>query len=145
MELELYIEIENGVAINHPILGDNLRQAVPDIDTDNLPSNYAKFTRCPAPKLGPYDIYKGNSYELVDGVYTDVHTIEQVTDEEKLALQNIAKEKWNNTYPSWVFDDATCAFIPPVAYPDDGSLYTWNETDQLWVLAPEQPLDIPTE
>jgi hypothetical protein len=44
-----------------------------------------------------------------------------------------------------VFDDATCAFIPPVEYPDDGSLYTWNETDQLWVLAPEQPLDIPTE
>ena len=127
MELELYIEIENGVAINHPILGDNLRQALPDIDTNNLPSNYAKFIRCPAPKLGPYDIYKGNSYELVDGVYTDVHTVEQVADEEKLALQNIAKKRWIN------------------AYPDDGSLYTWNKTDQLWVLAPEQPLDIPTE
>jgi hypothetical protein len=140
MELELYIQIENGVAINHPILGDNLRQVIPDIDTDNLPSNYAKFMRCPALVLGPYDIYKGVRYELIgDGVYTDVHVIEQVSAKEKQALQSIAKKRWDNAYPSWVFNEDTCAFAPPIPYPTDGSVYVWCEPDQTWNLAPEQP------
>lgn len=140
MELELYIQTENGVAINHPILGDNLRQAIPDIDTDNLPSNYAKFTRCPAPALGPYDIYKGVRYELIDGVYTDVHVVEQVTAKEKQALQSIAKKRWDNTYPSWVFNEDTCSFVPPIPYPTDGGVYAWNEANQAWVVL-DQPTD----
>lgn len=136
MELELYIQIENGVAINHPILGDNLRQAFPEMDTNNLPSNYAKFIRCPAPVLGPYEIYKGSSYGIVNGEYTDIHIIEQVTDDEKQALQSIAKKRWNNVYPSWTFDEDICAFAPPIPYPSDGNLYTWNETDLRWENSP---------
>ena len=35
-------------------------------------------------------------------------------------------------YPSWTLDETTCLWNPPVAYPDDDNMYTWNETNQTW-------------
>ena len=35
-------------------------------------------------------------------------------------------------YPSWTLDEDTCLWEAPVAYPDDGNMYVWNETDQQW-------------
>jgi len=35
-------------------------------------------------------------------------------------------------YPSWTLDEDTCLWECPVAYPDDGNMYNWNETDQQW-------------
>lgn len=35
-------------------------------------------------------------------------------------------------YPSWTLNDDTCLWEPPVPYPDDGSLYIWNEETQAW-------------
>lgn len=35
-------------------------------------------------------------------------------------------------YPSWTLNEDTCLWESPVAYPDDGNMYTWNETDQQW-------------
>ena len=35
-------------------------------------------------------------------------------------------------YPSWTLNEDTCLWEAPVAYPDDGNMYTWNETDQQW-------------
>ena len=37
-------------------------------------------------------------------------------------------------YPSWQLNDDTCLWQPPIPYPDDGSCYTWNETEQQWEL-----------
>tara|TARA_R110002073_G_scaffold129747_2_gene276117 strand:+ start:366 stop:689 length:324 start_codon:yes stop_codon:yes gene_type:complete len=37
-------------------------------------------------------------------------------------------------YPSWTLNETTCQWEAPVAYPDDGNQYTWNETDQQWDL-----------
>jgi hypothetical protein len=37
-------------------------------------------------------------------------------------------------YPSWVLDDFSCTWIPPVPYPDDGNRYIWDESTQSWVL-----------
>ena len=34
-------------------------------------------------------------------------------------------------YPSWTWVDGR--WTPPVAYPDDGSDYTWDEAGQAWV------------
>ena len=30
-------------------------------------------------------------------------------------------------YPSWILNDTTCYWEPPIAYPDDGKDYFWNE------------------
>ena len=35
-------------------------------------------------------------------------------------------------YPSWVLNDDTCLWDSPVAYPDDGKNYAWNESAQSW-------------
>ena len=35
-------------------------------------------------------------------------------------------------YPSWTLNNTTYIWEPPVAYPDDGNMYDWNETDQQW-------------
>ena len=35
-------------------------------------------------------------------------------------------------YPSWTLNEDSCLWECPVTYPDDGSEYTWNETDQTW-------------
>ena len=35
-------------------------------------------------------------------------------------------------YASWTLDEDTCLWEPPVAYPDDGNRYLWNEETQTW-------------
>ena len=38
-------------------------------------------------------------------------------------------------YPSFVFDEDSCNWVPPTARPDDGSTYGWNENTQSWEAA----------
>ena len=35
-------------------------------------------------------------------------------------------------YESWTLNEDTCQWEAPVAYPDDGNVYEWNETNQQW-------------
>tara|TARA_Y100001973_G_scaffold79201_1_gene116403 strand:- start:1334 stop:1717 length:384 start_codon:yes stop_codon:yes gene_type:complete len=37
-------------------------------------------------------------------------------------------------YPSWTLNESTCRWDSPVAYPTDGNVYRWNETNQTWDL-----------
>ena len=43
--MELFIRVKDGQAFEHPILGDNFRQAFPNINVNNLPSEFARFER----------------------------------------------------------------------------------------------------
>lgn len=36
-------------------------------------------------------------------------------------------------YDSWTLNEDTCLWDAPVAYPEDGALYTWDEDAQSWV------------
>jgi hypothetical protein len=36
-------------------------------------------------------------------------------------------------FASWVLNEDTCLWDAPVAMPDDGKVYTWNEDTQAWV------------
>ena len=36
-------------------------------------------------------------------------------------------------YPSWTLVEDTCQWTAPVAYPDDGKMYNWNEDTTNWV------------
>ena len=38
-------------------------------------------------------------------------------------------------YPSWILNDDTCNWEPPVAMPDDGQRYVWNEETVSWDLS----------
>ena len=35
-------------------------------------------------------------------------------------------------FPSWLLDEATCLWEPPVPMPTDGHRYQWNESDCSW-------------
>lgn len=35
-------------------------------------------------------------------------------------------------FPSWVLNEDTCLWDAPVARPDDGNIYQWNEETQSW-------------
>ena len=37
-------------------------------------------------------------------------------------------------YASWTLNEDTCIWEAPVAYPDDGQKYNWNETTISWEL-----------
>ena len=37
-------------------------------------------------------------------------------------------------YPSWTLNEDTCSWECPVARPDDGNKYNWNEETQTWDL-----------
>jgi len=39
-------------------------------------------------------------------------------------------------YNSWSLNETTCLWEAPVAYPDDGQRYSWNEDNQTWDLKP---------
>jgi hypothetical protein len=36
-------------------------------------------------------------------------------------------------YPSWTISAPTWIWQPPVPYPDDGKMYTWDEATLSWV------------
>lgn len=35
-------------------------------------------------------------------------------------------------FASWMLNEDTCLWEPPVAYPTDGNMYVWNEDTQAW-------------
>ena len=41
-------------------------------------------------------------------------------------------------YASWTLNNDTCLWVPPVEYPDDGQMYTWNEDTTSWDLVTEE-------
>ena len=87
-------------------------------------------------KLHGWSIWKQTSYNTHGGVHTLDGTplrknhagIGYTYDEDKDAF--IPKQ----LYPSWTLNEDTCQWEAPVAYPDDGKRYTWNETTKEWDL-----------
>jgi hypothetical protein len=133
--MELFIRIQNGQPFEHPIMGDNFRQAFPHIDTNNLPAEFARFVRVKAPALGVYEKNQTVSYQLVNGVYTDVFACEQMTAPEIAAKQQEVKDVWaaNDGPASWTFDEAICEYTPPTPKPSDGKIYRWDEPATTWI------------
>ena len=37
-------------------------------------------------------------------------------------------------FPSWLLDEDTCQWNTPVAHPDDGAFYEWDEDTTSWVI-----------
>jgi len=133
--MNFYIRVTDGNAVGHPIIGENFVRAFPQIDVNNLPTEFSEFIRLDPPALKVYDVYLGVTYEKVGNVFQDVHHVRAMTVEEKEARQTAAKEEWAFTgvTASWVFYEDICQFAPPVPKPDDGKAYEWNEATLSWI------------
>ena len=151
-DLQLFIQLRDGQPFEHPIFYGNFKEAFPEIDTENLPADrFAKFVRVAPPKLGAYEVYVGVSYQWVDGVVKDAHEVRQMTDEERAAKQNKVKDSWaarqqTENWSAWIFDEAKCAYVPPIPRPapdqsklDQGIATFWCGADNNWKDTPPRP------
>ena len=85
---------------------------------------------------GTNDIWKQTSYNTIAGVHKLDGTplrknyagIGYTYDEDRDAFIP------PKPYSSWILDEETCNWEAPVAHPDDGQFYNWNETNQTWEL-----------
>ena len=141
--MNIYIQIENGQPINHPAFEDNLMQAFGCIST-----NWELFLRVERPFLDIYQVLNTDtpSYQKIDGVWTDVWTIRDMTDAEKKAKQEIEKNFWlslpnRDNFSTWTFDENKCAYVAPVPMPTDGQDYFWQGTTNSWKIEPPYPTD----
>jgi hypothetical protein len=90
--MELYIQIKDGRPFEHPIFGDNFRQAFPHIDVNNLPPEFARFERIEQPnKADPFEVEEV-SYQWVNGVVKDVWTVREMTDAERAEKTEFLKD-----------------------------------------------------
>ena len=110
--MELYIRIKDGQPFEHPIFGENFRQAFPNVDTNNLPLEFARFERIPMPSLVYATLNNSEpTYQWVNGIVKDVWDITPMTDAEKTAKIAYCKDL---PHPEgWVFNEAVCAWRPP--------------------------------
>ena len=131
--MNLYIRIKNGQPVEHPMMQENFVACFPNININNLPSEFARFIRVEPPTLAVYEVCEGCTYEWEGDYVTDVHHVRDMTQEEKIAKQDAAKALWaENGYTSWVFNEKTCSFDPPAPYPTDGNPYRWDEETTSW-------------
>jgi hypothetical protein len=89
--MELYIRIVDAQPFEHPILGDNFRQAFPNLDVNNLPAEFARFERIEAPECGEYQ-KTVLTYGWVDGMVKDIWAIVEMTAEEKAEVDRVKAE-----------------------------------------------------
>ncbi len=92
------------------------------------------------------DVYKQTSYNTRGGVHYDPETGEPSEDQTKALRKNYAGIGFTydeardafippKPFDSWVLNEDTCLWDAPVAYPEDGGVYTWDEDARDWIAA----------
>jgi hypothetical protein len=141
--MKLYIETENDVTKNHPAFEDNLMQAF-----GAIPEHWEPFTRVERPVPTVYQVLESDEpvYAKVDGVWTDVWTVRDMTNEEKATKQQAVRDAFNareqaENWSAWTLDEATCTMEPPIPRPDpvEGVTVFWCGADNNWKEVPTRP------
>lgn len=136
--MSYFIRIVDGKPFEHPITEENLLQVMKGFDPENPPEGLERFIRVPAPVVGFLQSFEGTSYEKVDGVWQDVHKIRDLTESEKAAKIQFTKDTFLFS-DTWTLNETTGEWIPPVPYPHDGKLYSWDNENLQWIGGPPIP------
>ena len=83
------------------------------------------------------------SYNTSGGVYYNPETNQPAQDQSKAFRKNYAGIGYSydlvkdafippKPFDSWILDEFSCIWQPPVPYPTDGQVYLWNEDLQVW-------------
>ena len=139
----LYIQIVNGQPVNNPATEENLMQAL-----GQIPSDWEPFKRGQQPTPKVYEVLDDHVsiYQKVDGQWTDVWFLRDMTQEEIEKKQSDIHQWWNaqinsSNYSAWTFDSKICWYKPPVPMPIDGKHYFWQGSSNTWVEYPPYPDD----
>ena len=143
--MNLFIETQSGETKNHPAFEDNLIQAF-----GSVPEHWEAFVRVERPVPTLYQILESKepTYAKVDGVWSDVWSLRDMTAEEKSAKQQAVITAFNErpqaeNWSAWTLDEATCTMQPPIPRPApvEGKTVFWCGTDANWKEAPARPSD----
>jgi len=148
--MNLYIETEDGVIKNHPALGSNLLEAFGEI-----PKHWEAFVRVERPEPTVYQILESSEpvYAKVNGVWTDVWSLRDLTAEEKTAKQQAVRDAFSNreqseNWSAWTFDETICEMAPPIPRPTfdqekfvAGIRTFWCGAENNWKDTPPRPVD----
>jgi len=146
--MNLYIETQDGQPVNHPAFEDNLLQAF-----GSIPSHWEPFNRIERPVPDVYEILESNmpTYQKVNGVWTDVWAIRDMTAEEKASSQQATRDLFNDreyseNWAAWTLDEATNTMVPPIPRPEldqtklDQRINTfWCGAENNWKDTPVRP------
>lgn len=91
------------------------------------------------------------SYNTYGGVHYDPVTKEPSADQSKALRKNFAGVGFNydaekdafipfKPYNSWLLDNQSCLWIPPIPCPNDNYLYKWDEENLQWLKQKEKPV-----
>lgn len=69
-----------------------------------------------------------------DDANTNIAGVLEVLTEAEYTQRKRTEFYARRPFASWVFDESTFVWNPPVAYPQDGNSYRWDEATKLWVL-----------
>jgi len=103
MNEKLFIRLVNGQPYEHPITEQNVKQAFPHIDIDNLPADWVPFKRIPIEDVnlerGVYERLDAR-YEMRDGVVQDVWFVrpknaEEIAGTNAFLFKNLQHIKWS--------------------------------------------------
>jgi len=85
---------------------------------------------------GTRDVWKQTSYNTIGGE----HKLGGTPFRKNYAGIDYKYDQTRNAFippkpfNSWTLNETTCLWESPVAYPDDGQNYKWNENNQTWDL-----------
>jgi hypothetical protein len=85
------------------------------------------------------------SYNTRAGVHYEPNSNTPSADQSKALRKNYAGIGYSydagrdafippKSYASWLLDDATGTWVPPVAYPTDDQQYNWDEATVSWIV-----------
>ena len=105
--------VENLISINNSVITD-----ANGIEQEQLGNDFIN-------KLyNTRDVWKQTSYN--NNIRKNYAGIGYQYDQTRDAF--IAPKPFN----SWILNETTCQWEAPIAYPDDGQKYSWNETNLNW-------------
>ena len=146
--MKLYIQTENGQAVNHPAFEHNLIEAF-----GGVPDHWKPFVRVERPIANVYEVLELDepTYQNIDGAWRDLWALRSMTDVEKAAKQQAVRDAFNNreqaeNWSAWMLDEITCTMVPPIPRPEPDaaklaqSIMTfWCGADVNWKDAPVRP------
>ena len=133
-----YAQLDSDNIVTFVFVGrDDVVEGIDDWETYYAPEGYT---------------VKQTSYNTRGGVHYNPETGEPSEDQSKALRFNYAGIGFTydeerdafippKPFESWVLDEGTCLWEAPVAYPEDGNAYTWDEESGAWVVVPEAEVE----
>lgn len=135
-----FVKIENNEPVSGVITKENLLYVYPNMDVEGLPREFVKVKKADSyPKSHPLQNWLGTKIVYKDNEWVEEHQFEFVSEEEAIRIKDaIKREHKKFGFPSWIWNEEECCYLPPTPCPDDGKKYDWNEESLSWV---EQPVE----